>query len=128
MYGINYDGLRKRKSYEQLLFDIENQPMIKYPNRAAKFLRNSQIISNLLDGDIADLTENENRRKLLSIGLKIEKNKIREHFIGSEIDIDGYESADSVDEELVEISCCCSTNILLLFLSFFLYRRFINVL
>ena len=101
MYGINYDGLRKRKSYEQLLFDIENQPMIKYPNRAAKFLRNSQIISNLLDGDIADLTENENRRKLLSIGLKIEKNKIREHFIGSEIDIDGYESADSVDEELV---------------------------
>ena len=106
MYGINYNGLKKRKSYEQLLVDIENQPKIKYPDRTAKFLRNSPIISNLLDGDIADLTENDNRRRLLSIGLKIEKNKIREHFIGSESG--SYLSADdksdidvqSVDEEL----------------------------
>ena len=50
--AINYKGLKKRQSYDEIVDYLNNkQEKIKFPNRAAKALRNSNQLSNLLDGD-----------------------------------------------------------------------------
>ena len=37
MFGINYDGLRKKKTYDELIDYVMNkQEKIQYPDRAAK--------------------------------------------------------------------------------------------
>ena len=42
------DGLIKRQTYEEIIYYIENDPdKIQYPNRAAKFLRNTFQLSQL---------------------------------------------------------------------------------
>ena len=52
MYAVNYDGLRKRSSYDELVdYILFKQPKIKYPDRTAKFIRESPQLSNLLDGE-----------------------------------------------------------------------------
>ncbi len=52
MFGLNYDGLRKRETYDEVVDYIQNrQEKIKYPNRLAKQIRNSPQLSNLLDGE-----------------------------------------------------------------------------
>jgi hypothetical protein len=64
MYGINYNGLRKRDTYDELIDYVMNkQEKIKYPNRTAKFLRESPQLSNLLDGDDEGLLEMEGQQK-----------------------------------------------------------------
>ena len=51
MYGINYDGLRKRESYESLINYLQNdQDKIKYPDRKATRVKNDPTLSTLLDG------------------------------------------------------------------------------
>ena len=51
-YAINYQGLRKRETYDELVdFLLDKQPKIIYPDRRAKFIRNSPQLSNLLDGE-----------------------------------------------------------------------------
>ncbi len=38
MFGINYDGLRKKKTYDELIDYVMNkQEKIQYPDRTAKF-------------------------------------------------------------------------------------------
>ena len=55
MFGINYNGLKQRKTYDELVDYLESgQEKIKYPDRFAKFLRESPEISNLLDGEGID--------------------------------------------------------------------------
>ena len=50
IYKVNYQGLRKRESYDEIIDYLENkQERIKYPNRLAKQIRNSPQLSNLLD-------------------------------------------------------------------------------
>ena len=55
-------GLRKRPTYNEVVNYFENeQPIIKYPNRTASFLRNSPYLSQF-DGDSwIDLEEQENK-------------------------------------------------------------------
>ena len=51
-YAINYQGLRQRQTYDELVdYLLDKQPKIIYPDRRAKFIRNSPQLSNLLDGD-----------------------------------------------------------------------------
>ena len=64
MFGINYDGLRKKKTYDELIDYVMNkQEKIQYPDRTAKILRNSPQLSNLLDGDGEGLLEMEEQQK-----------------------------------------------------------------
>ena len=52
IYGINYNGLRKRDTYDEIIDYLQNkQEKISYPNRFAKQLRNTPQLSNLLDGE-----------------------------------------------------------------------------
>ena len=52
MYAVNYDGLRKRSDYDLLVdYLLFKQPKTEYPNRTAKFIRESPQLSNLLDGE-----------------------------------------------------------------------------
>ena len=52
MYAVNYKGLRKRSDYDELVdYILFKQPKIKYPDRTAKFIRESPQLSNLLDGE-----------------------------------------------------------------------------
>ena len=64
MYAINYDGLRKRDTYNELIDYIQfGQEKITYPDRFAKRIRESPQISNLLDGEglsKGDMDEREN--------------------------------------------------------------------
>ena len=51
VYKVNYQGLRKRESYDEIVDYVGNkQGQIKYPNWLAKQLRESPQLSNLLDG------------------------------------------------------------------------------
>ena len=63
MYALNYDGLRKRDTYDEIIDYLQNkQEKISYPNRFAKQLRNTPQLSNLLDGEgfsINDINEQQ---------------------------------------------------------------------
>ena len=51
-YANNYQGLKKRKEYDEIVDYLNNGlPQIKYPDRQATFLRNTNQMSNLLDGE-----------------------------------------------------------------------------
>ena len=64
MFGINYDGIRKKKTYDELIDYVMNkQEKIQYPDRTAKFLRNSPQLSNLLDSNGEGLLEMEEQQK-----------------------------------------------------------------
>ena len=46
VYKVNYQGLRKRESYDEIVDYLENkQEQIKYPNRLAKQLTESPQLS-----------------------------------------------------------------------------------
>ena len=48
-FKVSYNGLHKRDSYEGLIDYLENkQEKVKYPNREAKFLRDSPQYQSLL--------------------------------------------------------------------------------
>jgi len=52
MYGINFEGLRRRQTYDEVVDYLQNdRETVKYPDRSAKFLRESPEIMNLLDGE-----------------------------------------------------------------------------
>ena len=68
MYGLNYDGLKRRKTYEELIEYLQyDQPKIKYPDRTASQIRNSPQLSNLLDGEGINIKniEDQQRDKLI---------------------------------------------------------------
>ena len=51
-YAINYKGLKKRETYDELIDYLANrQEKITYPDRRAKQFRTSPELSNLLDGE-----------------------------------------------------------------------------
>ena len=55
---INYTGLRKRDSYNEIINHIQtDQPTVKYPNRKASFLLNTPQYSSLLELDGMDEQE-----------------------------------------------------------------------
>ena len=64
IYKVNYQRLRKRESYDEIVDYLENkQERIKYPNRLAKQLRNSPQLSNLLDNGGEGLVEMEEQQQ-----------------------------------------------------------------
>ena len=63
VYKVNYQGLRKRESYNEIVDYLENkQEKINYPNRFAKQIRNSPELSNLLDGEGMGAVEMEEQQ------------------------------------------------------------------
>ena len=53
-YKVNYDGLRKKPTYESLIDYIQNkQPTLKYPDRLATQIMNSRELSKI-DGMISE--------------------------------------------------------------------------
>ena len=63
VYKVNYQGLRKRESYNEIVDYLENkQEKINYPNRFAKQIRNSPQLSNLLDGEGMGAVEMEEQQ------------------------------------------------------------------
>jgi len=78
MYGLNYEGLKKRETYDEIVEYIQNkQEKIKYPDRTAKQLRNSPKISNLLDGDGDGYlqTEQAEKTKMMQAAVATELKK-----------------------------------------------------
>jgi len=64
VYKVNYQGLRKRESYDEIVDYLENkQEKISYPNRFAKQIRNSPQLSNLLDGEGMGAVEMEKQQQ-----------------------------------------------------------------
>ena len=48
VYGINFNGLRKRPLYDELVQYIEKDPdKVKYPDRRAKLMRNHPYLTQL---------------------------------------------------------------------------------
>ena len=55
---INYTGLRKRESYNEILNYIQtDQPTVKYPDRKGTFLMNTPQYSSLFELDGLDEQE-----------------------------------------------------------------------
>ena len=71
MYALNYDGLRKRDTYEEIIdYLLYDQEKIKYPNRLATRLRNSHELSNLLDGEGEGIVDIEQQQRDHSINIE----------------------------------------------------------
>ena len=64
MYAANYDGLKKRETYNEIVEYLQyGQEKIKYPDRRAKQLRESPQLSNLLDGNGSSYLEGETQQQ-----------------------------------------------------------------
>jgi hypothetical protein len=74
MYAINYNGLRKRETYESLTNYLQNdQDKIRYPDRKAIRIRDDPTIATLLDGKGEGvLKKMEEQRKQKVINKQIE--------------------------------------------------------
>lgn len=75
MFGINYNGLKKRHSYDELVNYIETDPnRIRYPNRAATFAERSHYMKHLGGEDYLDMEEQQ---------LRESKQKVKEEMLRS---------------------------------------------
>lgn len=78
-YAINREGLRKRKTYEEMVGYLqEGQPTIRYPDRTAKFIRNS-IYMTQLDGpeydEMLQQQENMKNEQLRNVLLRLQASR-----------------------------------------------------
>ena len=81
MHAINYNGLRKRKSYDDLVRYIERDPnKIRYPNRSATFLEQSHYMKHLGGEDYMAMEE----QQLRASKEKVKEDVIRERAGGGE--------------------------------------------
>ena len=83
MYALNYDGLKKRDTYDEIIDYLQNkQEKIKYPDRLAKQIRNTPQLSNLLDGDgegIENIKDQQNDKIILAMREQIIKQLAMEN-------------------------------------------------
>ena len=63
MYAINYTGLRPKPTYDSLLGEIANQPVIRFPDRRATQLRNSPYLTQLDGVNQAAIAEQQARTR-----------------------------------------------------------------
>ena len=64
MLALNYEGLKKRETYDEIIdYIVNKQDMITYPDRTAKRLRDTPQLSNLLDGQGEGALEMEEQQK-----------------------------------------------------------------
>ena len=62
-YAINYTGLRQKPTYDSLLGEIANQPVIRFPDRRATQLRNSPYLTQLDGVNQAAIAEQQARTR-----------------------------------------------------------------
>ena len=73
MFGINYNGLRKRESYDELVNYIETDPnKMRYPNRTATFIEQSRYMKHLGGEDYIEMEQQQ---------LRASKEKLKELII-----------------------------------------------
>jgi hypothetical protein len=73
MYGVNYNGLRKRDTYDEIVKYIESDPTkIRYLNRQATFLEQSHYMKHLGGEDYIQMEEQQ---------LRASKEKVKEDII-----------------------------------------------
>ena len=73
MSQVNYNGMRKRDTYDEIVQSLENDKLkLIYPDRAASFILNSQQVSNIKYGTGLDVDE---------MNEKLNKTKIIEHIV-----------------------------------------------
>ena len=69
MHQVNYNGLRKRDTYDEIVHTLETESLkLKYPDRRATFMLNSPQVSAIRYGtalDIDEQTEKINKNKLI---------------------------------------------------------------
>ena len=94
MYALNYDGLKKRDTYDEIIDYLQNkQEKIKYPDRLAKQIRNTPQLSNLLDGDgedIENIKDQQNDKIIIAMREQIIKQLAMEN---------------NQSEKLLKVSC-----------------------
>ena len=62
MYQVNYKGLRRRESYDEVVSIIENdQAKIRYPNRVAVQILNSPYMMQLDTEALMDMQNQQDR-------------------------------------------------------------------
>jgi hypothetical protein len=62
MYQVNYNGLKKRESYDEIVAIIENdQTKVKYPNRVALQIMNSPYMKQLDYETVMDVQNQQDR-------------------------------------------------------------------
>jgi len=87
---VNYSGLRKRDSYDEIVKYIQTDPTkIRYPNRQATFLEQSHYMKHLGGEDYIQMEEQQ---------LRASKEKVKEDIIRERAG--GEETSSLVREEL----------------------------
>ena len=67
-YAVNRQGLRKRNTYEDMIGYLqEGQPTIRYPDRTAKFIRNSIYMTQLDGPDYREMLAQQEKQKNLQL-------------------------------------------------------------
>lgn len=61
MKTLNYNGLRKRDSYDEIVDYLSDQPKLVYPNRKASFLLNSPYLTQLYSDTIMEVEDQQQR-------------------------------------------------------------------
>ena len=75
---LNYTGLRKKESYNEILNYIQtDQTIIKYPNRKATFLMNTPQYSSLMELD--DLDDQEEAIKKAKVIESLAPTRLERH-------------------------------------------------
>ena len=121
-HAVNYIGLRKRDTYNELIdYLLDKQPNVIYPDRKAKFIRNSPILSNLLDGDgmgsiywqeqqINRIKEEQKEHAIQQTGGTAQilrtasqiQTRPERYYIADDLDSDVYEYNDALESVISE--------------------------
>ena len=98
-YAINYNGLRRRETYEEIIDYLDNkQEKLKYPDRSAKQLRETPQLSNLLDGEGMSILDVE-RQNEQRVKEEIKQHRIHEQASQTEVPAQHLRAASSTQTE-----------------------------
>jgi hypothetical protein len=68
MFKVNYQGLRRKTSYDDILHYIqEDQPILKYPDRRATFMLNSPYMTQFIGDTHFETEDIENNEMVAKI-------------------------------------------------------------
>ena len=69
MYQVNYNGMRKRNTYDEIVHSLETESLkLNYPGRKGTLVLNSPQVSAIRYGtglDIDEQTEKMNKNKII---------------------------------------------------------------
>ena len=79
LFAVNYDGLRPKGSYEEIIDKLSaGRPELRQPDRRAKFLRESPQVANLLDGEGSLSFVEMGRQQLAAAAHQSVEQRVRE--------------------------------------------------